>query len=284
MAGGYVYWRYELSGLSGIASGFPGSSQVDVLVSPFNEITRFDVDAHVVFQHASGVLQAIQAGNGFAVTLGNAPTCAAVASDFANVYCRANGASTSTLYSWPITGAATPTVVHVLPLGRDLAVDDQQFYFSDDKGGFTNQAIVESAPRAGDGGTPTITQLVVDQTSPHDLTVEHLVSLLDRRPRQRDHLRALRLQAHAVRRAAERHGLDRAFHRGRALLERLLGRDRRAGLRWRHDPARSAARRRRLPSARGITGLSGLAVDSGYVYWTQSDGSVYRAPTNDARL
>ncbi len=67
LAGGYVYWRYEQNGLSGIASAFPGSNQVDVLVSPFDVITRFHVDTHVVFQHADGTLQAIESGNGFAV-------------------------------------------------------------------------------------------------------------------------------------------------------------------------------------------------------------------------
>jgi len=284
VAGGYVYWRYELNGLSGIASGFAGSSQFDVLLAPFNEITLFDVDAHVVFQHASGVLQAFQAGNGFAVTLGNAPTCAAVASDFANVYCRANGASTSTLYSWPITGAPSPTVVHVLPLGRDLAVDDQQFYFSDDKGGFTNQAIVESAPRTGDGGMPPVTQLFVDQTSPHDLAVgsSYLFWLDDRgsgisSARSGDKLTPFgakqSVTGSSVRFiAAERFASSywvgiAAPGFGGGTIQRAFG------------GSTSTS-----PFRTGITGLSGLAVDFGYVYWTQTDGSVYRAPRNDAQL
>jgi hypothetical protein len=284
VAGGYVYWRYEQGGLSGIASAFPGSSQVDVVVSPFDVITLFHVDTNVVFQHANGLLQVIEAGNGFPVTLGNAPTCAAVASDFANVYCRANGLGTSTLYSWPIGGAAMPTVVHVLPPGRDLAVDNQRFYFSDDKGGFTDQAIVSSVPRTGDGGIPVATPLVVDQTSPRDLAVSasYLFWIDDRgggvssaRSGFKDTPFAATpsVSGSTVRYlAADRFsstywiGIDGPGFGGGSILRAFGGSSPTSLFRG------------------GITGLGGVAADSSYVYWTQSNGRVYRAPTNGGQL
>jgi len=284
LAGGWVYWRFEQNGLSGIASAFPGSSQVDVLVSPFDVITLFDVDTHVVFQHASGFLQAVQSGNGFAVTLGDAPTCTALASDSANVYCRVNGLSTSTIYSWPITGAATPSVVQVLPPGRDLAVDDQRFYFSDDKGGFTDQAILSSAPKGGDGGIAITTPLIVDQTSPRDLLVSssYLFWIDDRgggissarsgfksTPNTaQPSVSGSKVRFIAASRFASNYwiGIAGSGFGGGSILQAFGG---------------SSST---VPFRSGITGLGGLAVDSTNVYWTQSDGRVYRAPINDTRF
>jgi hypothetical protein len=285
VAGGYVYWRYEKNGLSGIASAFPGSSQVDVLVSPLDVITRFDVDVHVVFQHADGTLQAIESGNGFAVTLGNAPTCAALASDALNVYCRANGLNTSTLYSWPISGAASPTTVYVLPPGRDLAVDDQRFYFSDDKGGFTDQAVISSTPRtSGDGGVANITALMADQTSPRDLLVSstYLFWLDDRGGGVSSARSGYKFTPNIAEPSAS----------GSAI--RFIAADRFSSSYWIGVTAQgfgggSILRSFGLSSSTtpfrtGISGLGGIAVDSSYVYWTQSDGHVFRAPINDPGL
>ena len=284
VAGGYVYWRYEQNGLSGIASAFPGSSQVDVLVSPFDAITRFDVDTHVVFQHANGTLQAIESGNGFAVTLGNAPFCDALASDAFNVYCRANSGGTSTLYSWPISGAAMPTTVYVLPPGRDLAVDSQRFYFSDDKGGFTDQAVISSAPLGGDGGVAITTSLIADQTSPRDLFVSpSYVFWLDDRGGGISSARSG---------YSFTPGTAHPSASGQAI--RFITADRFSARYWvgvagpglgggsilRAFVLSSAT----TPFREGITGLGGIAVDSSYVYWTQSDGRVFRAPINDSRL
>ena len=285
VAGGYVYWRYEQNGLSGIASAFPGSSQVDVLVSPFDVITRFDVDTHVVFQHANGTLQAIESGNGFAVTLGNAPFCAALASDTFNVYCRANGLDSSTLYSWPISGAAVPTTVYLLPPGRDLAVDDQRFYFSDDKGGFTDQAIVSSTPRSsGDGGVAITTPLIADQTSPRDLFVSssYLFWLDDRG------------NGISSARSGYKFTPNTAQPSVSGSTIRFLTADRFSASYWigiagpglgggsilRAFGLSSAT----TPFRTGITGLGGIAVDSSYVYWTRSDGRVFRSPINDTQL
>ena len=285
VAGGYVYWRYEQNGLSGIASAFPASSQVDVLVSPFDVITRFDVDTHVVFQHANGTLQAIESGSGFAVTLGNAPLCEALASDAFNVYCRANGLDTSTLYSWPISGAATPTTVYVLPPGRDLAVDEQRFYFSDDKGGFTDQAIVSSTPRSsGDGGVASITALMVDQTSPHDLFVgSSYLFWLDDRGGGISSARS----GYKFTPSTSQPGVSGAS-------VRFLAADRFSASYWVGVTGSGVGGGSILrafglsssttPFRTGIRGLGGIAVDGSFVYWTQSDGRVFRAPINDARL
>lgn len=281
--GGYVYWHYQQNGLSGIASAFPGSSQVDVIVSPTDVITRFDVDTHVVFQHADGTLQAIERGNGFAVTLGNAPTCAALASDFANVYCRASGnATVSTLYAWPITGALMPTIVYVLPAGRDLAVDDQRFYFSDDKGGFTDQAIVSSTSRSGgDGGVAITTPLIVDQTSPRDLIVSssYLFWLDDRGGGVSSARSATKLGPSTAQASVSGSGV------------RFLAADRfssgywvgitGAGLGGGSIVRAFASTSSTIPFRTGITGMGGIAVDSSFIYWTQSDGRVFRAPIND---
>jgi hypothetical protein len=283
VAGGVVYWRYEQSGASGVASAFPGGP-VNAILAPIDELTLFHVGEHVVFQHSGGQLEAIAGGDTFPVMLGGAPTCAALASDVSNVYCRSNGAAGSTLYVWPISGAAAPRIVHVLPPGRALAADGQRFYFSRDEGGFADQASIVTAPLSGDGGMPVITALVSGQTSPRDLIARssYLFWLDDQGSGVFSARSAYKLAAGSSQAAVT--GSQVRFVAADPFSSSYFVGIGGVGL-GASSIYRAFAGSTSIATLRtGITGLGGLAADSGYVYWTQSDGRVYRAATNDLGL
>ena len=282
VSSGYVYWRYDHDGASGVAGGFVGAGQAFALTAAFDTITLFDVDVHVAFQHANGTLEAIQGGTETVVTLGNAPPCTALASDATTVYCRSNEFGSSTIYSWPISGASVPKIVSVLPPGGDLAVDTQSFYFSDDKGGLPDQAVISSAPRGGDGGMPLTTALVGAQTSPRSLlaTTSYLFWLDDRGGGVYSARSAFKggfggtaqpsLTGSSVRFLAAS-PFDSVYFVGN------LG----SGLVSSSIYRAFAGSPSSTPFRGGIKGLGGIATDGSYLYWTQSDGRVYRVPTND---
>ena len=276
ISSGYVYWRYDHNGVSGVAGGLVGATQAFALTAAFDTITVFDVDVHVAFQHSNGALEAIQGGTENVVTLGNAPTCVALASDATTVYCRANDFGSSTIYAWPISGSATPTVVSVLPPGRALAVDTQSFYFSDDQGGLPDQSSLASAPRNGDGGMAFTTTLVGNQTSPRNLLVtsSYLFWLDDRGGGV--------LSA----RSASKGGAASAQPSLTGTSVRFIAADPFGGSYFVGvigvGNVTSAIYRAfagspsNMPIRDGILGLGGIASDGSYVYWTQSDGRVYR--------
>jgi hypothetical protein len=279
VSSGYVYWRYENNGASGVAGGFIGASQAFALTAAFDSITLFDVDVHVAFQHASGQLEAIQGGTETVVTLGNAPPCAALASDATTVYCRSDGFGSSTLYAWPISGAANPKVVNALPSGRALAVDTQSFYFSDDQGGVQGDALIKSAPRGGDGGMPVSTELVSGQGSPRNLLVgsAYLFWLDD-----------LGTGAYSARSASKTFfpNTGQTSLAGSSL--RFIAASPFDGTYFLGNIGVDSSSIYRAFAGSssssmflgGIPGLGGIATDGTYVYWTQSDGRVYRAPVN----
>lgn len=279
IAGGLVYWRYQLAtGLSGIAVGAGAGNAGTVIIAPSQPITLFDVDQHVAYQRG-GAVYAIEGGNTSASLLGGAPTCAALATDFLNAYCRATSGSSSTIYTWPVTGAAVPVALHTLPRGFALAVDDmqQRLYISDDPG-FVSGARIASIPRAGDGGTPQLTTLVSNQTSPRNLVAgtSRLFWIDDRLAGSFIATSGSKLAPGAAQQSYTSTSLPFVSADPGSSSVYWLG----IG-----SPATGGSQIVRATTGgtftvfrSKLTGLGGLAVDSTYVYWTQSDGRVYRAP------
>jgi hypothetical protein len=247
-----------------------------VIVPAIDGISAFDVDQHVVFQQSNGLVMAIEGGTTQATTLTTAPPCAALASDFVNVYCRWNRPMDSFVYSWSITGASGPSAVHLLPRGYDLAIDGPSFYYSNDPGGLAGQAVVESVPRNGNGGPPPRTQLMLGQTSPRSMVVGP------------SHLFWIDVRGFGSSTAA--YGPKVTFDPAETSFtgrdDRFIAADPVLDAYWvgvvvaggvgsivRVLPGSSST----MTLRSGLTGLGGIAVDATFVYWTQSDGRVYRA-------
>lgn len=279
LAGGLVYWRFQLSsGLSGIAVGSAVDSAGTAIVPANQTISLFDVDRHVAYQRG-GALYAIESGGTQTSLLGGAPTCAALATGLAHVYCRASSGATSTIYSWPVSGASSPTLLHRLPRGFALAVDDpqQRFYVSDDPG-LVSGGSIASIPQAGDGGAPLLSTLIGNQTSPRNLVAgtSRLFWIDDRF--------AGTFIATSGSKSTPAAGVQSVTSKSLPFVAADPGS---SSVYWlgigSSSPGGSEIRRATSAGSStvfrsNLTGLGGLAVDGTYVYWTQSDGRVYRAP------
>ncbi len=302
---GYAYWWFDLglptkAGIAGsdLASGAPFTE----IVAPDQSIRMVDIGHHVVFQTIDNTLRVILAGStkpGSSITLGGAPNCLALASDAQNVYCRAALNDGSAIYAWPVTGggASAPSVVHMLPPGNGLGVDAQHFYFSEDNGLDVGppKANVLSVTRDADvaGAKPTFTTLASGQASPFGMAVgPSYVAWFD----------ALRDGTFAARSASKLEPLPIPKDPDAALLLAAMTRPHVAA-----DPIANdywvgvgndgsgawsitkitagtsnttLFRSGTTADKRGFGVLGGLAVDATYVYWTRSNGRVYRALKN----
>lgn len=287
LMGGRVYWRFDrnngsgvnLSGIaSGQADGKGGGSIVNVPPSDF--ITKLVVGRHLVFQQSSGLISVLSS-SGVRAQLSHYSPCASLASDDANAYCRLQylGSSVTYLYAWPI-GGGNGAYLYTLPRGSDLAVDEERFYFSDDLGGTQpGQAVVESAPRPPDGGSgiPSVTKLVFGQTSPRDLVLgpEYLFWLDDQGGDSRNATTALKSGATGLSRpvsGVQFIAVDPSFPS--SFWMGIVRSDRPGD----SSIVRASALSPSFTSFRsGLSGLGGIAVSDTHVYWTQSDGRVYRA-------
>lgn len=286
LAGGLVYWRFQTSnGLSGIATGSRTSPKPtpSIRMSASNIISAFDVDKQVALQLSTGQLFAIGAGETMLSPLGSLPPCDALASDFATVYCRAPSGSGSTLYAASVNAGTPPVVVHALPRGRALAVEGQTFYVSQETG-FDSGGSIAVVPRIGDGGAPALSMLVPGQTSPKDIVLgpTQLFWIDDRGGSSFIASAGSKLvagpadlgvaganvrfvAADPVSSALYWVGMSSPVSGGSQILRVTVG----------VNPTTFRAK---------LTGLGGLAVDETYVYWTLSDGRVYRAPKIDVDL
>lgn len=280
LAGGSLYWRFQLgTGLSGIAMGSTGGGTARPIVDPDQTITSFDVDRHVAYQRG-GSMWVIQAGDDQPIFLSGAPFCAAVATDTGNVYCRTASGAASALYVWPLFGGvASPALLHTLPRGFALAVDEaqQRIYVSNDPG-FASGASLASIPRAGDGGAPVLTTLVANQTSPRNLVAgtSRLFWIDDRFTNTYLAMSAGKTSPTTAQQGPTNSYLPFVAADPSSSVVYFIGIP---------SPVNGGSSIMRITSGGSattfrskLTGLGGLAVDGTYVYWTQSDGRVYRAP------
>jgi len=278
---GYAYWRFAIDGLpnlSGVAGSDLASNVLNEIVAPDQSIRMFHVDRHAVFQTTDDTLRYILAGQTSTNTLGGAPTCLALASDAQNVYCRAGLDGGTAIYAWPAIGVdvAAPSIVHLLPDGDELGVDTQRFYFFGERT-ILGQEKLLSAPRDGDGGTPSLTTLASAQSSPRGLAVgvPFLAWLTDPGTGL--------IAASSVSKFGDG-GFPTPGTSAPAL--RYVAADPSANAYWvgaggdgtgawqiyRVDVVNGP-----LFFRAGNTDLGGVAVDDTYVYWTAANGRVYRS-------
>jgi len=300
VTGGYAYWRFTLGGLpnmSGVEGSDLASNSHDVIVAPDQSIRTFDVGRHVAFQTVDATLRVIMAGQMSTNLLGGAPICHALASDAQNVYCRAAFDGGTAIYAWPVTGldVPAPSIVHVLPFGDDLAVDAQRFYFSDTGDAFDIHptASVFSATHDADvdGGTPTFTTLATGQWQPSRIAVgPFYIAWIDA---QHDGMYAA---TRALKAAQKVPGppvvvLQGSWIPGIAVdpstddfwigvdTTSIGGSGGSGAGGWRIHQAPAGSTTTTLFRS-GTGDLGGIAVDETSVYWTLSNGRVYRAFKN----
>ena len=283
IAGGRLYWRYEqTSGLSGIAtaptSGLGGAQMVSGSTGSFGAL---DIgQQNVVWQTTGGVMNVIPGGSTFGQSFASGGnTCVSVDSDFSSVYCRTAGPAGS-IISWTTSGTNITSVHTGLPSGTELTLDSTSFYLVDNSlgaGGTTIRGVTRTA--TPDAGVPTLSTLVTGLTNPTELEVN------TSRLFWIDYDTGLNI---GIAQSASRAG-GTPFTSVTMTGLRLLALDPNStssffvGVAASVAPGSSAIMKlSAFTTASGmvrqnLTGIGGIVADSSYVYWTQSDGRVYRA-------
>lgn len=172
LAGMQLYWRYELDGMSFIATGLvSGGEHVD-LVEAAEPISVFDVRESLVYQTGGKVFVHPRSATPLTpVELTDAPTCVALSSAAGNVYCRSDAGS---IVRWPDTGGAGTVIATNVPPGASLVADaapplNKKLLFCEDAGN------VSSIPIGGFAGgpleMPSYQQINKQQAAPRSLHV-----------------------------------------------------------------------------------------------------------------
>jgi len=277
---GRLYWQWDVAGASGIssASSLSGSFRTD-LASPTVSLSGFDVDQEVVYQAtASLALTSFTLGSTFATTLPSAPSCAALASDFSYVYCR-QAAATDSILRWTTGGTGPTTIASKLPTGSDLSVDATSIYYSD---GAVNGAVY-AIPLAGaaDGGAPTPTLIADLQTLPSNVQVNSSYAVW---------INGAGSASSALSQALRAGGGTASTITTQSYIRDFVidGTSSAANVYFTVSPsnapgASSILRVSILGGAvttvkSGLYAPGGVAVDASYVYWTNGEGKVLRAP------
>jgi hypothetical protein len=283
ISGGRLYWRYEqLNGASGIAtastSGIGGAQTIPSSTGFFGPL---EIGTHVVWQTTSGTMGVIQGGSTFATTFSTlGALCVAVESDFSNVYCRTAGPN-GTIVSWTTAGTTMTTVHSGLPLGEEMALDSTYFYLVDTTSG-AGATTIKGVTRTAtpDGGVPTQTDLVTGLTNPTGLEVSSSrLWWIDYD----------NIGGDGTAQSASRFGGTPFTSAPATIGLKVLGLDPNntsaAFVGTVPSTVTGASTITKLSSSstfvtqvrQNLTGVGGVAADSSYVYWTQSDGRVYRA-------
>lgn len=275
-----LYWKFVSGASHGIATGLTlttPNATPQVAVPATGPIDRFESDAFVVIQKSGGELSFFNGGASPTV-LPNAPlSCNEMTSDLSAIYCQ----SADTLSSWT-TGAVGPTVLYTgLPAGADrLAADNTYLYFVDNSQGAGLSTISRTSRAGNDGGAATLTTLLSNQTNPIRLKVGSS--------------RTYWINYDGVNIIGE----GRTASTGSSIA--TINAPAQSGMRFlTPDPSNTSvayigvvpvgnandSKILRVGTSSGsmtvfrsgISSLGGIAVDSSYVYWTASDGRVYRA-------
>lgn len=278
IAGGRLYWLYDVGGVQSIAtaSTFAGSvAQTVAGTSGF--YTAFEIGQHVVWQ-SGGNIGVIQGGSTFATTFSSGGnTCVGVESDFSNVFCRTAG-PTGNLISWTTAGTTMTTLHSGLPIGTEFTVDSSGFSLVDTTNGI-GATTIKNIPRTAtpDAGVPTFTDAVTGLTNPTQLesNASRLFWIAD--------------DGSGTAQSAPRFG-GAAFSSTPATLGlRILSTDPQSTSSFfvaiTPSTAVGASQIVKLSSfsttavmvRQNLTGVGGVTADNSFVYWTQNDGRVYRA-------
>ncbi len=281
--GGRIYVRYDSGGTSFLASASTSGGTLGIISNATNTYAAFEIGQNVVWHTSGGQMGVVTAGSTFAQTFsagGN--TCVAVESDFSNVYCRTAGPN-GNLVSWTTNGANITTLHSGLPEGTELAVDSSSFYLTDTSGGI-GAAAIRSIPRTGtpDAGVPTLTDVATNlQSSPLglELNTSRLFWV--------DYDMSQNL---GVVQVVSRFGTTVSTTTPSTSGLRVLGLDPNSstaafiGMTPSTATGASSVGKTVFGSSsitnvrQNLTGVGGVAADTSFVYWTQSDGRVYRAP------
>ena len=281
IAGGRLYWRYEVGGISNIATASTtGAGGAQIVPGSTGLYTAFEIGQHVVWQNNLGAIGVIQGGfttaTSFAASGNN---CVAIESDFSNVYCRTAGPS-GTMVSWTTAGTSLTNLHSGLPVGTEFTVDSSGFAIVDTTGG-PGASAIRSIPKTGtvDAGVPTISDLVTGLTNPTQLEVSGTTRLF-----------WIASDGAGTAQSASRFGSSAFTSSPATLGMKLLSIDPNSssaffvGIEPSALPGASSIVKLSsfsvvsTPVRQNLTGLGGIVADSSYLYWTQSDGRVYRAP------
>lgn len=269
LSGSYLYWRWDASGSSGISmtSTFGGAS-ASTVQNLGSSVTQFAVTSYgAIWQRSDGSLSYVTSGSTSASSLFGAPTCVAVTLDSQGAYCRS---SAGQIVSWTLGGTG-PTVQYTnVPTGYDLATDGSYFYFSTDPGTVSGGSILYATrPGPGDGGT--FNTVVSSRTGPQKLQVNssRLLWLESSGGTSTVNTNSSRFSSIAYTAVGPATGLF------------ALAPDTSSTYVWGATSSTITrgyyAGGQQTTFKSGLVGVGGIAVDSSYVYWTQTDGRVYRA-------
>lgn len=273
-----LYWRFEVNGLHGIATGFTsGGATPTTMVPASNTIYAFDVGSHVVWQTGS-TLQFVSGGSTSPITLNGGPlVCDHVTSDATNIYCQTNTA----LYSWT-TGGVGPQIISPFPAaGEKIATDTTYFYFANDAdggaGASTIYRLLKSTADAGIAPTP----LVTGQTNPIalEVTSSRIFWINYDAPNIIGELQASFSTGGTATTAVPSSSGLRFLQPDPSFTTRVWAAAVPVGMAsnsriMRGESTGGAP----VTVVQGINGLGGFTIDSSFIYWTQGDGRVRRTP------
>jgi hypothetical protein len=277
---GRLYWRYESGGVSAMATASTLQGAVAQTVSGTTGFyNAFEIgQQNVVWQTNSGTIGVITGGSTTSQSFSSGGvSCVAVESDFSNVFCRT---TTQTIASWTTAGGTVVNLHSGLPTGTEIAVDSSYIFLVDTSGGAGASAI-RSIPRGGtvDAGTPVFTDIATALTNPTQLE-----------------LNTSRLfwidfdtgTNAGVAKSVSRFGGTTFSSTAATVGLRHLALDPQSTTSFfvaavPSTPGTSVIAKLSsssttpTPVRQNLTDVGGIAADASYVYWTQSDGRVYRA-------
>lgn len=263
-----LYWVYRVGGYSGIAYGAtPSSSTIPqtpfTVLSPssLQTVSLFEVDQlGVVYQTGSGVYY-VRSGSTSPSTMSNVPgTCSAVAADTEHdVYCRTG----DTIVRWSYPSYSAPeTLFTGLPSGNDLVIDGTTAYIT------TSTGIYSLSLDEADGGVASPTPIVTGRFNPSALEASTLLWWLE---------------SGSLYRASKTPSTTALSSNLGSTTTTSLAPDPLSSDCWAAGSTtiyRATSTGTALTFRSSLSGVNGVAADSQYVYWTQSDGRVRRAPKN----
>lgn len=284
--GGRVYVRYDSAGTSIMASASTGTAAGGALAIVNNSTatySAFEMGQNIVWSTSAGQIGIITSGSTLAQSFSTGGrACVAVESDFSNVYCRTAGPS-GDLLSWTTGGASMTTVHSGLPEGAEMAVDTSFFYLSDTSLG-AGAIAIQSIPKTAtaDGGVPTFTAIASNLVNP-PVSLEVNTS----RVFWLDYDTA---QLEGTVQSVSRFGTTVTTSSPPTVGLRVLAVDPNSTTSaflaiapstttGASSVGKATTSGSSITTVRpSLTGVGGVAVDSSFVYWTQSDGRVYRGP------
>lgn len=275
VANGYVYWKWENGSLHGVSYGFPGSTASSI-VNAGTSITQFEVDNGYVLYQVSGSSFFAISGGGTSptqMTGSSTLTCVGLASDGTSHFCRT---STGEINGWNTVGTG-PTLYQVgAPTGADLAVDTSYFFIPDLAPSSASLYYVLKSS-VSDAGTSGWSASITGRSYIH--TVKPGSSRLFWLEYNSGTDTGI-----AYGNSSKTSSINYQVHPSTTGLRYIAADPSSSTQVWLATPTQilrgtysSGVSGAAVPFRTGLTNVGGIAVDSSYVYWTQSDGRVYRA-------